>query len=205
MKDRYSYKIGTAIPNPGLIPEKAVNCDLAYCETVGPFGSYKASLFYNNLNDVIQQVNNVQGSLSQMQNLGKARYYGGEIELDARLAPIISAEAHYTLLKRENITNPQIKFLDTPDHKIMISTTVDPLTLLDVAVSMEYNSKRYSTSDGMYTASPFTIYHIGMSLTLTGKLKLDAGIQNLFDKNYALTEGYPEPGRTFYASLRIRN
>ena len=49
MKDRYSYKLGTAIPNPGLIPENAINYDFAYREMVGTIGSYKVSTFYNDL------------------------------------------------------------------------------------------------------------------------------------------------------------
>jgi len=58
-----------------------------------------------------------------MQNLGKARYYGGEVEIEAHPVAMLSASANYTLLKRENISNPGVKFLDTPDHKIVISGT----------------------------------------------------------------------------------
>ena len=205
MKDRYSYKLGTAIPNPELIPEHAINYDVAYQEIIGTIGSYKVSTFYNDLGDVIQQVSNVQGNLSQMQNLGKARYYGGEVEIEAHPVAVLSASVNYTLLKRENISNPGIKFLDTPDHKIVVSTNVYPVSLLDVTASMEYNSKRYSTSDGIYTAAPFAVYNIKTSLNLFKQFVVDAGIQNIFDENYSLTEGYPEPGSTYYATLHIRN
>ena len=205
MKDRYSYMLGTAIPNPRLIPENSINYDAAYREMVGTIGSYKVSTFYNDLRDVIQQVSNVQGNLSQMQNLGKARYYGGEVEIEAHPVTMLSASANYTLLKRENISNPGIEFLDTPDHKIVVSASVYPVSLLDVTASMEYNSKRYSTSDGLYTAGPFAVYNVKVSLNFFKQFVVDAGLQNLFDKNYSLTEGYPEPGRTCYATLHIRN
>jgi iron complex outermembrane receptor protein len=205
MKDRYSYKLGTAIPNPELIPEHAINYDVAYQEIIGTIGSYKVSTFYNDLQDVIQQVSNVQGNLSQMQNLGKARYYGGEVEIEAHPVAMLSASVNYTLLKRENISDPGVKFLDTPDHKIVVSTNVYPVSLLDVTASMEYNSKRYSTSDGIYTAGSFAVYNIKTSLNLFKQFVVDAGIQNIFDENYSLTEGYPEPGRTYYATLHIRN
>jgi iron complex outermembrane receptor protein len=205
MKDRYSYKLDTAIPNPELIPEHAINYDVAYQEIIGTIGSYKVSTFYNDLGDVIQQVSNVQGNLSQMQNLGKARYYGGEVEIEAHPVAMLSASANYTLLERENISNPGVKFLDTPDHKIVVSTNVYPIPPLDITASMEYNSKRYSTSDGIYTAVPFAVYNIKTSINLFKQFVVDAGIQNLFDENYSLTEGYPEPGRTYYATLHIHN
>ena len=205
MKDRYSYKLGTAIPNPGLIPEHATNYDVAYREMIGTIGSYKVSMFYSDLGDVIQQVSNVQGDLSQMQNLGKARYYGGEVEIEAHPVAMLSASANYTLLKRENISNPGVKFLDTPDHKIVISGGIYPFPLFNITASMEYNSKRYSTSDGIYTAGSFAVYNIKTSLNLFKQFVVDAGIQNIFDENYSFTEGYPEPGRTYYATLHIRN
>jgi len=43
------------------------------------------------------------------------------------------------------------------------------------------------------------------SVHLLKQFVVDAGIQNLFDENYALTEGYPEPGRTYYATLRLHH
>ena len=205
MKDRYSYKLGTAIPNPGLTPEHATNYDVAYREMVGTIGSCKVSAFYNDLQDVIQQVSNVQGNLSQMQNLGKARYYGSEVEIETHPVAALRADANYTLLKRENISNAGVKFLDTPNHKIVLCASVYPISLVDVTASMEYNSERYSTSDGFYTAAPFAVYNVKTSLNLFRQFVVDAGIQNLFDRNYSLTEGYPEPGRTYYATLHIRN
>jgi iron complex outermembrane recepter protein len=32
-------------------------------------------------------------------------------------------------------------------------------------------------------------------------LTAEIGVNNIFDKNYTIQEGYPEAGRTFYASL----
>jgi len=33
---------------------------------------------------------------------------------------------------------------------------------------------------------------------------IEAGINNLADRNYALVEGYPEPGRNYFVNLSYR-
>ncbi|MFC2584104.1 MAG: hypothetical protein ACFNVX_07785, partial [Lachnoanaerobaculum saburreum] len=38
----------------------------------------------------------------------------------------------------------------------------------------------------------------------TESLSVEAGISNLFDKNYEYAEGYPEEGRVFFANLRYK-
>jgi iron complex outermembrane receptor protein len=203
MKDRYSYKLGTALPNPDLTPEYAVNYDLAYREIVSGLGTYKLSAFYNDIRDVIQQVSNVSGNLSQMQNLGKARYYGAEVEVESKLTSEINAGANYTFLKRENISNPGVLFLDTPVHKIFLHADVTPIELLSVTGSMEYNTERNSTSDGVDVAGAFALFNLKASLNFYQHITVDAGVQNIFDRNYSLVEGYPEAGRTYFATLRL--
>ena len=205
MKDRYSYKLGTAIPNPGLTPEMAINYDLSYRQVFGSCCTYKLNLFYNDVRNVIQQVSNVQGNLSQMQNLGKARYYGGEAEATIRPASKINVGVNYTLLKRENITNSSVRFLDTPEHKVAIYVQINPITPVDIQGSMEYDSKRFSTSDGIYTAGAFAIFNINASVFIFQNLEASAGIENLFDRNYSIVEGYPEAGREGYITLRFHN
>jgi iron complex outermembrane receptor protein len=205
MKDRYSYRLGTALPNPDLTPEDAVNYDLAYREIVGALGTYRVSVFYNDIRDVIQQVNNVQGNLYQLQNLGKARYYGAEAEVETKLTSEINAGANYTFLKRENISNPEVLFLDTPVHKIFVHADVAPVGMLNVTGSMEYNSDRNSSSDGVDIAGAFALFNMKASLKFYEHIIIDAGVQNIFDRNYSLVEGFPEAGRTYFATLRVHS
>ncbi|HEY8954787.1 TonB-dependent receptor plug domain-containing protein, partial [Chitinophaga sp.] len=81
IKDRYSYKLGTAIPNPDLKPENTLNFGLQYSDTRLRNISLDGSIFYNRIGNVIQNVNNVvydttkKQWLSQAQNRGRAEYY----------------------------------------------------------------------------------------------------------------------------------
>ncbi len=72
IKDRYSYRMGQAIPNPDLGAEAAVNFDLSYSGKIADKLSLQASVFNSNINDIIQQVDNVQPGRFQLQNAGKA-------------------------------------------------------------------------------------------------------------------------------------
>jgi len=85
IKDRYSFKLGTAIPNPDLKAESALNYDLTYQSAIGSKLSLQVSGFYSNINNSIQSVSNVavdpvtNTKLSQVQNVGRAEYYGAEL------------------------------------------------------------------------------------------------------------------------------
>ena len=205
MKDRYSYKLGVAVPNPYLIPETAINYDFAYNEKINGIGFYKVSVFFNYINDVIMQVSNVQGSFFQMQNIGRANYYGAEAEIEVQPISSVNTGANYTYLKRKNISDPDVRFLDTPEHKVIAYINVSPLSRLDFAGSMEFNSQCYSTSDGIYKAGDYTVFNFKTSVNLFEHVEVDVGIQNLFDRCYYLVEGYPEAGRTGYLNLRLHD
>ncbi|WP_400194340.1 TonB-dependent receptor plug domain-containing protein [Hymenobacter sp. B81] len=205
LKDRYSYRLGQALPNPDLRAETAQNYELGYTRTPGKAQlGVQASVFYSRLDDVIQQVNNVQGQLFQLQNTGRARYYGGEIALNQQLTSALRAEANYTYLRRENQTNPELRFIDTPAHKVFGSVQYAPWDRLSLLGSGEWNSDRYSTSGGLRVGG-FAVFNASARLRLIEGLTLEGGVNNVLDRNYALFEGFPEAGCNFFVNLRYQS
>lgn len=204
IKDRYSYRMGTAIPNPDLKPEKAVNYELNY--TAGLFNkvTFQTALFYSKLSDAILNVSNVQPGKSQMQNFGEAEYLGVEAQINYEILSNLSLNVNYTYIERNNITNPNIHFTDVPNTKVMGTLEYKPLKILRLIANSEFNSSRFSTSYGARVPD-YTLLNFYASGKIAKNFSIDAGINNIFDKNYCLVEGYPEEGRNFFVTLRFFN
>ena len=204
IKDRYSYRMGTAIPNPDLKPEKAINYEINYTARAFSKITFQTALFYSALSDAILNVSNIQPGKSQMQNFGKAEYMGIEAQIDYSILENLSFNANYTYLERNNLTNPTIHFTDVPNTKAMATLEYQPIKILRLIANTEFNSSRISTSYGTRVPD-YTLLNLYGSVKISKNLSLEAGINNIFDKNYSLVEGYPEEGRNFFVTLRFFN
>nr|NJM04409.1 TonB-dependent receptor [Desulfobacula sp.] len=64
----------------------------------------------------------------------------------------------------------------------------------------DYEKTGRKTLDG-YTVADLTISKTLFSMKEYGDVSIKADIRNLFNKDYAVVQGYPSPGRSFYFSL----
>jgi len=62
-------------------------------------------------------------------------------------------------------------------------------------------SDRYSSSNGL-TSEGFNVWHIRTAYDFLNGVSVAAGVQNIFDTNYTISEGFPEAGRNFFVSLQ---
>lgn len=206
LKDRYSFRLGLALPNPELLPEHAWNFELGAKYFLSPGLSIRPAIFYSAIDDVIQLVNNVaydpetDAWLDQQQNTGKARYYGIELPLSYRPAKDFTTGVNYSFIKRENLSSPDIYFTDVPEHQVFAYLSWENSEGWTLNGSLEYNSDRYSTTYGT-NSDQFALFNLKAGRSITKTLNLEVGINNLFDANYAFVEGYPEPGRNYFFTL----
>jgi len=202
MKDRYSYKMGTAIPNPDLKSETAMNYELASKIKIANKVLIEPALFLSQLDNTIMLVDNVEPSISQQQNTGEAIFYGADLTISYQVVKNLTFAANYSYIKQENITNPDLFFTNIPNHKVFGYIDYVPFKNFEFVISTEYNSERYSTSYG--TISPeFIVFNSQVSYIFAKYFKMQAGINNILDKNYTVVEGYPEEGRNYYLSLQF--
>jgi iron complex outermembrane receptor protein len=201
MKDRYSYKMGIALPNPDLKSEASTNYEIAASLTLAGKITLQPALFYSKLSNTIQSVSNVEPGISQMQNTGNSEFMGGDFTAVYNPLEKLRFYLTYTYIQRHNLSNPDIKFTDVPAHKIFGSVEYKAVKNGTIVVFGEYNSSRYSSSDGNNVAPEYFVLNMQLSYSFYKYLKAEAGMNNIFDKNYCISEGYPEAGRNFYASL----
>ncbi|MCA1764203.1 MAG: TonB-dependent receptor [Flavobacteriales bacterium] len=209
LKDRYSYRLGTTIPNPELKPENAWNFELGMKSQLASYLVFEPTLFYSAIQDVIQMVNNVTYDsdtdtwVDQQQNTGKASFYGAELALNYSPFKKMKTGLNYTFIKRENLSNPDIYFTNVPENKLFAFAEYRFKKDYWLLASFEYNSERYSTSYGTI-ASDYALLNTKMHTAIWKYLALEAGINNILDKNYAFAEGYPEQGRNYFISMKFK-
>lgn len=215
--DRYSTRFGRAVPNPNLKSERALNAELGYGGNLGP-AIVQAALFYSKVDDMIHSVpvgvNGDGDIISQSQNVGDGTYKGFEIAADWQIGDRVGLVANYTYLHR-GLKDPQradFRPTDTPRHNAYLRLDWQALDRLTVSPSVELASSRLSES-ALQPADPTQIAYTRMGGFGLANLDFDwqanertsvvMGVRNVFDRNYELVEGYPEPGRNFYLTTRM--
>ncbi|WP_348757237.1 TonB-dependent receptor plug domain-containing protein [Candidatus Methylocalor cossyra] len=208
IKDRYSYRLGSAIPNPALVPEDTVNYEVGFDSRPGRT-EFGASFFYSDLSNAIDSVTIAPTLCSrppcfQLQNIGKAEYLGSELYATYTLDDQWKFHTNYTYLERHNRTHPNLRPLDTPRHKVFAYLEYGPWPYARFIASAEYNSSRFSSSDGRRRADAFLIGNLKAVWQMRQDLEAELGVNNVSDENYAYEEGFPEPGRNFFANANFR-
>lgn len=203
IKDRYSYRLGSAIPNANLQPEHAIHYDIGYDGDLTKKLSIHASLFATTVDNTIQRVDNVTPGVFQLQNIGKSRNLGTELGFTYKPYSAIEFGTNYTYLDRKNISQPNVKLIDTPRHSLFSWADIRPVEWLSIIPSAEYNSSRWSLTTGQGVGA-YALLNLKIAIRLPGQTTLSFGANNLCDRNYALTEGYYLAGRTLFANVQIK-
>ncbi len=201
LKDRYSQRMATYIENPNLQPELSTNYEIGTKAHPTDWLHVEAAFFLSDIKDLIQEVKNVQGTKSQMQNIGEVRSSGVEVSLGVKPNRYFQAGLGYTYLDRSNHSNAT-KLTGTPKNRVTGYVRVDPTTTFYVLASLQSQDAIWDSDTahlGGYTTADLTL-----GWQVLPKLLLDGGFTNLLDRNYQLSSGYPLPGRTWFANARYR-
>lgn len=201
MKDRYSYRIGRAIPNPDLTSESSINNEIGYAATLDNL-KIRSAVFYNFISNTIQQVNNVVDDLWQLQNTGKSQFRGFELSAQYTFFSLFQSGISYSYINQKNISNSDLNFIDVPEHQLLGFVNIHEENKYFINIEAKYNSNRNSTSDGEFKADAFMLFNFNAEYTAWKKLAVNVGIHNVFDKLYYYSEGYPEPGRVFMVGVK---
>lgn len=210
IKDRYSYKMGTALPNPDLKMEEAMHYEVGYSGKLAERWRVEANLFHSNITNLIQNVTltdlglqctsgNTKVLCKQNQNVGKVAENGLELGIRGSIANW-DMGANYTYLDRSNRSSTD-RLTDVPRHKVFADAVWYAGNRWSVTGSAEGYSGRYSSTDGVQAAPGFAIANLKAGYRLPGGTLWEAGMRNIFDKLYEYVDGYPEPGRVYFVQF----
>ncbi len=205
MKDRYSYRLGTSVPNPWLRAERSNNWEAGYSQLLGRTTLVEAALFGSWLNDTVDRFY-LQPNVYQLRNLGRTRQLGAELAARSSPHPRLELTATYTYLTRTNLSDPSLPPVGSPRHRAYAAMVGRVHARLLLYADGTYESARPIRNDAgrLMRTPPYCVAAAGATVKLGSNLELQAGAGNVFDRNYWLMDGYPEAGRHGYLNLRYR-
>jgi iron complex outermembrane receptor protein len=207
--ERFSTRFGTALPNPALEPERAVNYELGWSMQLDGGADLTAALFYADIEDMIQTIVVSAGppQITQTQNVGDGEFYGVEIGISSRLAEQWSVAANYTHLEREvtDPLQPGIEVTGAPDDAAFVAFIFAPSDRWSITPSLELASDRWSevTGGGYVRTGDYTLLNLQAQYRGNDFWEIAIGGSNLTDEDVQLAHGYPEPGRNGYVRVRL--
>lgn len=197
LKDRYSQRLGTFIENPALQPEDSVNAEIGFRGRPGPQLRLEAAVFHSDISNRIQAVANVSGTLSQMRNAGRTRIMGGELGLSGSLSSRMNLGASATVIDVESVSSPALRPTDLPERKIIAHAALHPVPQIEFLAFVSHSGSRWASNTVQLPG--FTLLDLKAVWRPSRRSELQVGVNNLTDRDYALAEGFPAPGRTWLA------
>ncbi|MDD5117913.1 MAG: TonB-dependent receptor [Sulfuricurvum sp.] len=219
IKDRYSFKFNTYVPNPELNAEKTLNYEIGGTKSFGT-ASITGAVFYADISDYIQSAyiplwyksGSTYTQQQQLQNVGKVTQKG--FEISGVYAPLesLSFEGSYTYLNMTNEVDESQKIVDVPKNKFIVTAAYTPIENLTWFNTYEYDSERYAaigttgtapnTKNTYGTTGCVSVWNTKASLRANKNFTFDLGINNVLDRNYYYSYGYPEAGRVVFGNIR---
>ena len=214
--DLYYFRSG----NKDLKPEKAQEYNIGITYGGSPFTflnycSITLDGYYNRVTDKIVAFPSTY--VWRMQNYGKVRIIGMDATLSTEFPLTHRSEIHfscgYTLQEAIDLTNPEAKnYKDqlpyTPKHSGNASATIET-PWLNAGYTLMGVGKRYYLSQNIpeneidgYLEHTLTI---SRNFKISNcKLRLQADVTNLTNKQYEVIKYYPMPGRSWTLSVSVQ-
>lgn len=200
----------TAKSNPNLQPETIDTYELIYEQNFESQLRFTASLFYNNIKDMISLEKDPSDNLNVFRNISRLKTRGAELELEKQWDSGWKGLISYTLQKTENEQTGE-DATNSPQHLIKGVLTI-PLLKDKIFAGVEefYTSKRILL-DGT-RADSFFLTNLTLSAhNFIRGLDFSVSIYNVFDKGYAdpasqehLQNAIEQDGRSYRLKLTYR-
>ena len=201
MKDRYSRKFNSYVPNVDLKNETATHYELSYLKKYNALTS-RANIFLTRVDDAIQSIVHAPSGLLQNQNVGTFDHRGVELELNYK-ADALEIGGNYTYISIKNKDNGSVEIVDVPKHQFFTFAQKEIAKDVSLYANMKFRDGAYENKlNGTYVTNPnFTTFDLKAIYEPTKNLTAEIGVKNLTDELVRYDMAYPMAGREFFASL----
>ncbi|HOP47003.1 MAG TPA: TonB-dependent receptor [Desulfobacteraceae bacterium] len=200
---RQLYEEGTG--NSKLTTETSYTYEVGVEQSLPGNSLLTVTGFYSDLKDYIEK--NID---DVYENNEKYRFRGIEVTAQTRFIDNLLLRLGYTLIdskdKSEGTAKDELQY--RPKHKVTLEAKYTFACGFSAYMDIIYNAEQYyySRKEPITKAKlqNYTLVNIKFDKELmNGKFNLFAGADNLFDKNYEQSYGYPQPGRVIYGGIEF--
>jgi len=196
IKDLFLYKEA----NAALKPARLVNYEMGINQAVANFLAVDICSFYYEGEQLIEMAQ-ATPNVYQNMNVGSNNAKGFEVTIQAKPLNNLTTNISYSYLDSK-LTLPYApnKFNFFVNYNI---------TKFELSVYGEHVNRLYAS----YQLSPvrtvvekladYSLVHLKLQYTLTERLHLSVGVENVFDESYQILKGYPMPGRTILSKMNL--
>ena len=202
MKDRYSRRFNSYVPNSDLDNEIATHYELGYFAQNGAL-SYSVNAYYSVVDDAIQSVvYDAAAGLSQNQNVGTFEHTGAEFDLNYR-SDAFDVGGNYSYIAVKNVDKPEVKRTDTPRHQLFAYVDVPLVAGVSLYGDMRWREGTYDQiADMSYEVLPtFVTFDLKAHYAFDALFSAEIGVKNLSDRLVQYDYGFPAAGREFFANV----
>ncbi len=195
---------GSLFPNPALTPERALAVDVSL-QRAFEHGEARVTAFGTRYLELISYEFSPP-FLSRPENLGGALAVGTELQGEWRPRPWLSGSAAYTFLHTVSLDRDRRTDGNAlpyrPMHRLRARIEGGPAVLRAHLVA-DLQSAQFTNRTNTAETNAWALLDAGVSLRLLARpeLTLSAEVRNVLDMSAQSLDGYPLPGRAFFASL----
>jgi outer membrane cobalamin receptor len=192
--------------NPDLVPESSYNYELGVEQTLPLNSRVAVNGFLSDVDNYIEK----PFTDEPFQNYDKYLFQGFEVTAETRFIERIMLRLGYTFMdtkdKSPNSQKDELQY--RPRHKLTLEGKYTFYFGLSAYANIIYNADQiyYSRSEPLQKREldNFAIVNLKFDQPLiNGRLDVYVGADNLFDKNYEESYGFPAEGRVIYGGVAV--
>lgn len=184
--------------NPDLKPEKSRTAELGFKATPG-WGHWSIHAYQTDIDDQIE----LNADYTPL-NLASARIRGVEGEATAYLGRWrVGANADWLDTEnREHGIDYGNDLARRPDYSAALHVDRDLFTRFSAGASAKLVGSRYNDLANTDELGGYALFGLRGEMRVTQAWKVQAKLENLFDRDYQTVDFYNQPGRAFYLTVR---